>query len=546
MQPVPLLIHNVPTPYRSGATQEKVSQKDSLTVSFPYSSYGKATAADIETKAKGFVISALKGERKGSAFPVISTDGSTSSKPGSVLRTQDSKIKDCALKNFRGKEGCFPPSHSQPAFTHSPFRKEDVEILIQSLLGKPRPTTQESKCTCATITQSRQMTFVEALQLLNGKLFSPDSYIYSALFKKIRSWQFIAFLFAHIPTPEKDNVIYSMYITACGRNGQFVEAKKAFNDAVGRRIADEYTYSAYIAACGKNNQFEEAKKAFDTAASQEIADAYTYNSYIDICGKNGQFAEAKKTFGAAVELGIADKYTYNSYIDGCKNNQFEEAKKAFKAAASQEIADAYTYNSYIDVCGKNGQFAEAKATFDAAVELGIADKCIYNGYIDGCGKNGQFAEAKKAFDAAASQEIADAHTYNSYINACGKNGQFAEAKATFDTAVKLGVADAYIYSSYIDACSKNGQFAEARKAFTTAVQQKIASAITYHIYIDLLVKMNDYEQACQIFDAGRLTWAKKTIGGRRAIDLHTFSHGSGFIAIQRFVQLYSNNLKSGI
>jgi hypothetical protein len=110
MQPVSFQTHDILSPRLKYETQEKVSQENTLTISSPSPFFGGAAAIDVETKARDFVVSALKVEQGGLACPVSSTDGSTSSKPGSVLWTQNSKIKDCAFKNFRGKEGCFSSS----------------------------------------------------------------------------------------------------------------------------------------------------------------------------------------------------------------------------------------------------------------------------------------------------------------------------------------------------------------------------------------------------------------------------------------------------
>jgi pentatricopeptide repeat protein len=120
-----------------------------------------------------------------------------------------------AGKNFRGREGRYPSS-----------RSADAKTLIGSLGGKREPIKSESKLACEKINQSHS--FVEALQLMTQEEFSPNSYIYSALFKKAQSWNFITLLFQNIPDREKIDVICNVYIKACGKNGQFAEAKKAF------------------------------------------------------------------------------------------------------------------------------------------------------------------------------------------------------------------------------------------------------------------------------------------------------------------------------
>ena len=77
---------------------------------------------------------------------------------------------------------------------------------------------------------------------------------------------------------------------------------------------------------------------------------------------------------------------------------------------------------------------------------------------------------------------------------------------------------------------------EDQRGEDDAVRRSIANSITYHIYIDLLVQRKDYNEANRIFDAGKLALVKKIVNKKKAIDLHNFSHGSGFLAIQRALQ----------
>jgi len=159
-------------------------------------------------------------------------------------------------------------------------------------------------------------------------------------------------------------VTYNSYIDAAGKNGQFDEAQRAFDEAVQRKLANVVTYSSYIDAAGKNGRFDEAQRVFEAAIQERLANAVTYNSYIDAAGKNGQFDEAQRVFKAAIQERLANVVTYSSYIDAAgKNGQFEEAQRAFDEAVQRKLANDITYHVFIDVLVNRRNFKEAVNIF---------------------------------------------------------------------------------------------------------------------------------------------------------------------------------------
>nr|NGX40634.1 hypothetical protein [Candidatus Anoxychlamydiales bacterium] len=166
-------------------------------------------------------------------------------------------------------------------------------------------------------------------------------------------------------------VTYSSFINAAGKNGEFREAKVAFEEAKSNRLADFVTYSSFIDAAGKNGEFREAKDAFEEAKSNRLADFVTYSSFIDAAGKNGKFLEAKVAFEEAKSNRLADFVTYNIYI----NVLYISGKKIRENLdLSKEIFTNYLLN-YLLMTQKN------KYQFDLHGLSHGAARCFLNEYI---------------------------------------------------------------------------------------------------------------------------------------------------------------------
>jgi pentatricopeptide repeat protein len=271
-----------------------------------------------------------------------------------------------------------------------------------------------------------------------------------------------------------------------------------FFDKLPKKLLSIQNYNIFLKQAGQARNFDKVAEIFFKV--KQKADIVTYNSFIDAAGKNGKFEEAKAAF--------------------------EEAKKAGKA-------NIVTYSSFIDAAGKNGKFEEAEIAFKEAKKAGNANIVTYGSFIDAAGKNGKFEEAKAAFEEAKKAGKANIVTYSSFIDAAGKNGKFEEAKAAFEEAKKTGKANIVTSNSFIDAAGKNGKFEEAKAAFETACHLKINDFITTHVYVDILVQMGSLEEARTICNRTRLP--HPPIVQNNKLDLHHYSHGTGFLAVSRFL-----------
>ncbi|HEU64717.1 MAG TPA: hypothetical protein ENH96_04955, partial [Chlamydiae bacterium] len=137
------------------------------------------------------------------------------------------------------------------------------------------------------------------------------------------------------------------------------------------RLANVVTYSSFINAAGKNGEFREAKVAFEEAKSNRLADFVTYSSFIDAAGKNGKFLEAKVAFEEAKSNRLADFVTYNIYI----NVLYISGKKIRENLdLSKEIFTNYLLN-YLLMTQKN------KYQFDLHGLSHGAARCFLNEYI---------------------------------------------------------------------------------------------------------------------------------------------------------------------
>ena len=317
------------------------------------------------------------------SFSRLSSNSSSSSSSQDAVKPRSSE--DRVLSNYSSQHQEIGRS-SQPVL-------EEIENSVKDLLDPTKKplSPNEGRKLCAQI-KGRQISFDQAVRLASQHQASP--FIINAILNKEDpkardAWLFKKELFKHMRAAHKTPHNINVFIRQAGKNGQFDEAKKAFDAAVASRQADTVTYASYIDASGKNGEFDEAKKAFDAAVASRQADAVTYNNYIDVAGKKGEFTEAKKAFQAAVDSRRADTVTIIAYIGAAgKNGRFAEAKKAFDAAVATSQVDVFTYASYIDVAAKKGEFDEAKKAFEHAVASRQADVFTYTSYIDAAGKRG--------------------------------------------------------------------------------------------------------------------------------------------------------------
>lgn len=61
---------------------------------------------------------------------------------------------------------------------------------------------------------------------------------------------------------------------------------------VDRVLSTQYCYNAAISACGKSGQWREAKELLSTMRDRGVPpDLISYNSAIDACGKGGRWDE---------------------------------------------------------------------------------------------------------------------------------------------------------------------------------------------------------------------------------------------------------------
>jgi pentatricopeptide repeat protein len=129
------------------------------------------------------------------------------------------------------------------------------------------------------------------------------------------------------------------------------------------------------------------------------------------------------------------------------------------------------------------------------------------------------------------KELLSIQNYTVFLKQADQAGNFAKASEIFMKIKQR--ADTFTYNSFINAAGKNGKFEEAKAAFEMACDLKINDFITTHIYIDILVQMGFFNEARAICNRTQLPHPPITQDNK--LDLHHYSHGTGFLAVSRFL-----------
>jgi pentatricopeptide repeat protein len=138
------------------------------------------------------------------------------------------------------------------------------------------------------------------------------------LSKNHREWSLVDEIYNILVKYNSADVFtFNYFIAIAGKNGRLEKAKKAFEEAKNKKLANVVTYSSFIVAAGNNSNFEEAKKAFEEAKNKKLVDVVTYNNIIDITITYNQVNTAKQIFD-----NIWKNYFMNENVIDFHNHSF--------------------------------------------------------------------------------------------------------------------------------------------------------------------------------------------------------------------------------
>ena len=158
--------------------------------------------------------------------------------------------------------------------------------------------------------------------------FCPTDNVSSSLLAKRALRTDKEHLFSTIP--DKDCFHYTLYMGA--KEISFDQAKRAFEEADKKRIADAKTYCRFIELAGETKEFTEAESAFQTAIGHPYsAESRTliYNTFIHAAATAGQFDAAQRAFADAIREKVADSHTYLTFMTAAVKEQKLDLGKEF-------------------------------------------------------------------------------------------------------------------------------------------------------------------------------------------------------------------------
>ena len=328
--------------------------------------------------------------------------------------------------------------------------------------------------------------------------------------------------------------LYNAFLETCGKTGQYAAAEEAFRQATAEGIIDEKLCQTFISAIGKDQKLlSSLPQLLDRAIEQEIGSRMLCIVLIDVAGKGRALEIARKAFEKAKEKKWDDEECHAAWIRAVGRSEgVAAAQKAFEVAIDLYPKSPSIHNAFLEVSIEAKNLLLAKQIFERTPPNAVAFNMLLN-TLSIAGE--KFENIESLFQAAVSSGAADLITFTTFIAIAGA-ARFQKAKVAFDIALKQGLQDPQLATSILDIASKAGQFTAAQEIFEKATEEGYRDMKMCDVYIDCLVRQKKDLEAERLFSSCKFSFRKKEEKGMHYLDLHTYSHGTGFIAVKSFAQ----------
>lgn len=356
-------------------------------------------------------------------------------------------------------------------------------------------------------------------------------------------------------------------------------ATKILNIAVERGYVNGAMYSAYTSGMIATDEIRQAYWGFNEMVHRELLPPMTDVENLEeiryirgcmilliknLC-ENKMPEQATEVYNLAVKLGYADRSVYTVYtskmaitgkIAPAYSSFFEMIDKGLlPRAADVDLEEAgYIRNCVfpliVGLCENNMGEPEAAQVFAISVDKGYADKSVYVTFTHHMMKSGKAPLAYKSFiemirlglvPPAAGLDADEVELFRAcfivLITGFGRSRMVENAKEVLAVARDFGYIDRAVYCAYISALYY--LIDDVENVFYEAKRLGNDDPILDHVFIQALMQSerpDKIEQARRVFQDGCIPFVQKKQGRDLYLDLHDYSHGSGFIAVSLFLK----------
>uniref|UniRef100_A0ACD5VRP1 Uncharacterized protein n=1 Tax=Avena sativa TaxID=4498 RepID=A0ACD5VRP1_AVESA len=287
--------------------------------------------------------------------------------------------------------------------------------------------------------------------------YDGNDYVASAIISSYVSHGFISDALAYGVTLDPDycNVSMNVLAGACNKANMYQETKELL---LHQQRRDNISWSVLITACGRNGDYAEAFGFFkQMRISGHHFDNYISVSLLSICTKINSLFLGRLVHGLIIKTssGCSDTYVHNMLLDMyAKCGRIEDCLKAFEEMEDRNII---SWTAVISGLALNGFSRKALAWFKAMEESGFKpDKVAILAVLSACRHGGLVQEGMEIFkriEADYSTE-ADMEHYICVVDMLCKCGDLEQAGA-----VIKGMPfrpSTILWRTFLQGCNKYG------------------------------------------------------------------------------------------
>jgi pentatricopeptide repeat protein len=334
----------------------------------------------------------------------------------------------------------------------------DVPTLLFTLRDMLRSGVNPNEVTFSSLLKDPSLLDLWQIHSLVTRLgYNGNDYVSSAIISSYASHGFVSDALAYGVTlnPDYCNVSMNVLAGACNKAHMYQETKEIL---LHQQSRDNISWSILITACARNGDYAEAFGFFkQMRISGHHFDNYISVSLLSICTKINSLVLGRLVHGLNIKTGsgCSDTYVCNMLLDMyAKCGRIEDCLKAFEEMEDRNII---SWTAVISGLALNGFSRKALAWFKAMEEAGFKpDKVAILAVLSACRHGGLVLEGMEIFkriEAEYSTE-ADMEHYICVVDMLCKCGDLEKAGA-----VIRGMPfrpSTILWRTFLQGCNKYG------------------------------------------------------------------------------------------
>jgi len=404
-------------------------------------------------------------------------------------------VEECAnvlrWMEKRGEKECEPTTHTYTACVHAYDKVGDWESAFEVMKAMEVRGVKKNAHTYSALIRAGAnggkkgaRAAVGLIPEMKRDFIEPDLAIASALicaFGVLESEESARAMLRAIESSgrEVDAKLYTDYITAMCRCGNYAEAKEVF----GRVSRTTFTCTAVMRAYADSMEWKLAEQLFeDMRRDGPKPNDTTHTAILHAYEKSLQWQRATSLLDDLARKGQAKEIHHNIVLSVLgKCSQWERAEKLFK-----DMRELYniqpsrvTYSTLISAYGRSGKTELARKVFLQMLAKRIApDDYTFVGLMLGPATAGNFRECAKISNEMKEYGVAPTvHTYNALIQAADIAGNYDKAVELYDELLRDGLEPNNTTRELVVAVANRGASYYDRQQKTAAVASYAAGLV---------------------------------------------------------------------